>query len=410
MRERDVKRKYKVSIAKFFSAVLLMLCCTVSLCSCLGATSLEKYGYVLTVGIDKGEVYKYRVSFLLESQISESEQNQSSRINVVSSEGDSIYETIYAAETGLPYRLNFSRTNYIIIGYDIAADGEIMDFFSTSWSMLKIRTSANLVVANCTATEFIEGLNYTNEINITKLENSLIDFYETEGLTSMLSITEFMSAVSSTRYDAVVPLGSIDKSVEDSTQSDTTEGFPRKGGMVSYILGAALFANENMCGVISGRETQLLLLMQGKLDSAAAQFTRDDKTNYTVLIGNSGMPKVDIELDGENIKAHFDIKLSVTLAQDSSFEMLEKMKNKGDLDESMHRQICNYIKGSCKKLSEDFRKLGCDAIGIGKHVSMKFTTVKDWESYDFKSHIPYIECDFNVKIDIEDIYISTYIE
>ena len=41
---------------------------------------------------------------------------------------------------------------------------------------------------------------------------------------------------------------------------------------------------------------------------------------------------------------------------------------------------------------------------------MMFATVKDWEDYDFRSHIPFIECDFNVKIDIEDIYISTYIE
>lgn len=397
-------------IAKRAVAALFTVCNAISLCSCLGATSLEKYGYVLTMGIDEGKVYKYNVSFLLESQVSESEQNSGSNINVVSAEGDNMYETIYAAETGLPYRLNFSRTNYIVVGYDIAANGEMPDFFSTSWSMLKVRTSANLIVANCTATEFMEGLNYTSEVNITKLENSLIDFYETEGLTSMLSITEFISAVSSARYDAVVPLGGVDKSIDGSTQSDTTEGYPRKGGMVSYTLGAALFANENMCGVISGRETQLLLLTQGKLESAATQFTRDDKSDYTVLIGNSGMPAVRVELDGERVRARFDINISVTLVQDSSAKMLEKMKNTGGLDESMRGQICDFISGSCKKLSEDFRRLGCDAIGIGKYVSMKFTTVKDWESYDFRAHIPYIECDFNVNIDAEDIYISTYIE
>lgn len=45
---------------------MLMLALAPLCCGCLEATSLDEYGYVLTIGVDQGEQKKYNISFLLQ--------------------------------------------------------------------------------------------------------------------------------------------------------------------------------------------------------------------------------------------------------------------------------------------------------------------------------------------------------
>lgn len=390
--------------------IVVLSICTSCFSGCLGATSLEKYGYVLTVGLDKGEQYKYKISFLLESEITQTEQDSSSQMNIISAEGDNIKDSIYIAEAGLPYRLNFSRASYIVIGFDVAADGEIMEFFSSSWGQLKIRTSSNMIISQSTAAEFMKGLKYTSDINATKLENSLIDFYKTEGLTSIMSVTDFVTAVKEERYDAVVPLGATDNSVESKEQSDTTDGVEREGGMISYTLGAALFCGKNMCGVISGKETQILLLIRGELKEAIYQFVRNDKTTYSVTVGNAKAPRVKVNIVNNEITVDYTIPIAVTLEQDTSQKEVEKMRKTGSLSREMKSDIIAFLDKSCKTLFEDTQKLGCDALGIGKYISMQTKTGKEWESFNAKAQLKNIRCSFKTEIEVEDIYISSYME
>lgn len=404
---------------KVFKTMLLLLFVCLyagSLTSCLGAKSIEKYGYVLTIGIDKGRQYKYNVSFLLESEVSSSEQQKTSTVNIISAEGDSIFDAIYIAEAGLPYRLNFSRTGYIAVSFDVASNNDVIEFFSTSWGMLKVRSSTNMVITQGTALEFISGLNYTSDVTVTKLANSLIDFYQTEGLTTIISVTEFMTAVESKRYDAVVPLGAVDESAQstdaDSAPSDTTAGVPRKGGMASYLLGAAIFSGENLCGVITGQETQILLLIQGKLNGAVYQFARDDRSTYSIRVGNLDAPEVKVERDGDKTHVSFDILVSVVLEQDSSQEAIDKMRETGQLMSDMQTRLKDFLEKSCTNLYTELQKLGSDSIGLGKYVSMKFDTVKEWEAFDFKNKLKNgnVTCSFNIEIELEDIYIASYME
>lgn len=392
-------------ILLFVMIVMLSL-----LTSCLGAVSLEKYGYVLTIGIDKGKMCKYSVVFLLESESDSSEQNSSPKSNTVSAEGDNIFEAVYTAEAALPFRLNFTRTGYIVIGLDVAADDEILDFFSVSWSSLRLRTSVNLIVSGTTAQEFIEGLTYTDDVNIAKLESSLIDFYERDGLTSMMSITDFMYAVKSSRFDAVLPFGSCDSSVADDKQTDTTDGRIRTGGMISYTLGSALFSGSCMCGVLSARESRTLMLAKGQVKGSVVQFTRDDGTSFSVEISNVGKPTIKTKLEGDTVFCDYHIDVSCAMRQESSEKYADYIKKYGTMPDEMKKQVTDYLENACKTVFDECRQLNCDAFGIGKEVSRKFRTVKSWESYDFRTHLAQTECIFHVDMKIMLLEISTLYE
>ena len=388
-------------------AVFVVLCC---ISSCLGAVSLEKYGYVITLGIDKGKTCRYSFSFLMESDSGAGEQDSAPKANITTVDGDNVFDAIYTAESALPFRLNFSRTSYIVIGFDVAADDELPELFSVSWSRLRIRTSANLIISGSTAQEFLDGLSYTDEVNIAKLESSLVDFYERDGLTSQMSISEFLYAVKSARLDPVLPYGAVDTSAGDEGGSDTTDGKERKGGMVSYTLGSALFSGSALCGVISSRESRTLMLTEGKAKGSVIQFDRDDGTNYSVEVSNVGKPKVRVDFENDSIRVRYTINISVTLRQDSEINHAEKEQGRGEISKDMKEQIKEYLESACRSVFEECRELNCDALGLGRYVSMKFNSVKEWESFNFKSRLQNTECDFDVNIVLESASLPTLFE
>ena len=86
------------------------------------------------------------------------------------------------------------------------------------------------------------------------------------------------------------------------------------------------------------------------------------------------------------------------------------MRKSGKLEKDMEETIISYMHYACDTVFRECRDLDCDALGIGKYVCREFKTVKAWEEYDFKKHYKNVECDFNIDIDVQDIYMSTGME
>ena len=375
-----------------------------TLTSCLGAVSLDKYGYVLSVGVDTGKAYKYSVTFLLETESESPDEGSSAASNIISAEGDNIYEAAYIAESCLPFRLNFSRVEYCIIGKDVAATGGIDEFFSISWADLRLRTSANLILSTSTAKEFLDGLTYSDNTTPAKLESSLIDFYERDGLTAMISISDYLTAVHSPYYDAVMPTGSVDVSADSEKQTDTTDGKVRTGGMTSYTLGSCIFSGSMLKGVLSARESRLFMLAEGDMKGAVIQFTLDGGDTFSLRLSNIKKPSVSASFNEKSISLHYYIPLSAELIQFSA------QSEKSYFTEEMKAQVKSYLENALSRLFYDCRDLGCDSFGTGREAVKLFTRTSDWENFNYKSRLLYTECDFSVDIKIVSDYVAAEYE
>ncbi len=423
---------------------------------CLNGKSVEEYGFVLAIGIDRGEQLKYKVTYLMQSSVESGESARAGELILISGEGENMLGCLRVAESGAPYEFDFARMNFIAVSKDIAEEGLLEDFFSFSLNELKLRSSASMVVTTESAGDFFEGLRYAEELNYSKLVFSLIDYRGSIGLTSSLSLAQFLGLANSSRGDSVIPLGSVDNSIISAEQAggsggqgqsqgqgqgqgqgqsqsqsqgqsqgqgqnqdkdeqsadsnkDTTSGQERTGGLKSYVMGAALFDGFKMVGVISPEENQLKTLCDGKLERASFIFSREDGMSSTIRIENSKGTDVDITL-GDRPKVVFNIVASARLEQESDLLTIHKETLDKDMIHDIEDGIETYLEQSLSELFYNCRELNCDIFRIGQHAALKFSSTADWEAYDFQSRLNEFEAEFNVELDLEDIFVAMYQE
>ena len=92
--------------------LMLMLALAPLCCGCLEATSLDEYGYVLTIGVDQGEQKKYNISFLLQKEGDSQEAQTGAGSYIITAEGDNLFDALTVVHVGVPYELNFTRTAF----------------------------------------------------------------------------------------------------------------------------------------------------------------------------------------------------------------------------------------------------------------------------------------------------------
>lgn len=418
------------------SVVLALSITLIGSTGCLNGKSVEEYGFVLAIGIDRGEQLKYKVTYLMQSSIESGESSRAGELILISGEGDNMLGCLRVAESGAPYEFDFARMNFIAVSKDVAEEGLLEDFFSFSLNELKFRSSASMVVTTESAGDFFEGLRYAEELNYSKLVFSLIDYRDSIGLTSSLSLAQFLALANNSRGDPIIPLGSVDDSIINAEQTnssggqgqnqnqsqnqsqdeqsknsekDTTSGQERTGGLKSYVSGAALFDGFKMVGVISPEENQLKNLCDGALERASFIFSREDGASSTIRIENSKGTDVDITI-GDSPRVVFNIVASGRLEQESDLLTIHEKNPDENMIHDIEDGIERYLEQSLLELFYNCREINCDIFHIGQHAALKFSSVAEWEAYDFQSRLNEFEAEFHVELDLEDIFVATYQE
>ena len=270
-------------------------------CGCLGAVQADDYIYVVGIGFDRGQQYRYNVSFLIQTETGGNTQSAQGGAEVLSAEGDTVHDAITTLHAGGPFRLNFSRVNTLFFSEELARSGDIRELSDLAFNAMRMRHSVKLMVCMCEAKSLMQGLCMDNSPNITKVQFSVFQNYSNEGITTVTNYSQFMACIRERWQDAAVMLGGIDTTAVHRQNSETqemtgssgggsggsspgggassggdpqqkqeftTEGVIRTGGMSPYISGAALFDGWYMKGVINGEDTRYLLLACGDFSSS----------------------------------------------------------------------------------------------------------------------------------------------
>ncbi len=208
--------------SKVILTLVLCLSLLMPMTACMNPISLEKYGYVLTIGVDEGEKKKYEITLELQRELAGAEQNMGpGGVILLSEQGDTIFEAINTLYRRLAFDLSFARTYAFVFGKKIAESGKMQDFFEMSLEKLRIRQSAILLIAEGTAKEFLGGRNANNEANATRVHENLLQSERTIGETSIMNIGTLFESCEGRRFDVALTYGAVDdKIVTDAKQQD----------------------------------------------------------------------------------------------------------------------------------------------------------------------------------------------
>lgn len=392
--------------------ILVLLTVSAPLCGCLSPVSLDVYGYVISIGVDRGKDKRYYITFALQREMQESNTQTEGGADILACEGDCLDEAKAELEGRVPYSLSFSRMNFFIFSEETARSGDIEDFLSITFDAEKIRTSAVAVISKGKAYEFIGGLSANNDANITKLQTAVMLDMEKNGMVTLMSVSRLFEAVETGVFDYCAPMGRMDPEVitdmeqkkaqaEGKDPLEKVETGDTVGGLKSDMDGTALFSGWIMTGELTRDETAYLNMANGEFKNGTVSVpfggSRDEGT-VTVLLTMDKMKRSMISGARPSVVVNISLKAGV------------HKKPVGLGSDEMNEWIMTHIPGYIEeRLAETFekcREAGSDAMRFGTDAVKLMKSRREYEAFDKKEFINALEVRFKVEITNTDKLMS----
>lgn len=379
-------------------------------CACLKPVSLEDYGYVISIGIDKGREKKYYITLMLQRQSSGQDSSSEGGAMILADEGGDIFDAINNIESNLPYLLNFSRTNFLIFGKAAAQEGLVKDFFEIPLDTLRIRATAILLFADGTASELIGGLASNNDDNLTKLQKAILLDRDMTGMVTVMNAGRLYEAAMEQRLDFSSAIGTVNDDIITDMQQKKSESEgenpikdleagEKTGGLKSVITGSALFDGWIMTGELNREETMLLNIVNGEFSSGLFLLPSDEGESTTVRIELKKANKVFAGTD-ENNEPVFRISIDLYAAVYRN----KRYDNAKNAETEVCAEIRDKLEEELRRLDEKCKLANSDVMRLGACMSTSFSSAKDWEEYGWKKHFAGSVTIFEVNIESVDMF------
>ena len=118
------------------------------------------------------------------------------------------------------------------------------------------------------------------------------------------------------------------------------------------------------------------------------------------------MPQKHVYIENK-LKSDIYINLCCNIEYDNSSENIIR---DNEWRKNLEIEIEDYVKVKVINVFEKCRQANSDAMMLGCEAVKNFSTVKEWEEFDWKSKYRNIEINFDIDIDIDGKYISSYME
>lgn len=188
---------------------------------------IEHLAYVLVLGIDKGEKARLKIStqFINVSSSSSGASSDSSQIVLTSCEANSMFSGLNLLNSYIGKEINLAHCSVVVFSEEIAKEGISSEIYSLI-NNEEIRSSANIVVTNCKAYDYINN-------SKPNLENITSKYFDTFDITSKLTgyfsnitLGDFFNRLSERNSDPIAVLGGLNstaRSEENKSSSNSSK-------------------------------------------------------------------------------------------------------------------------------------------------------------------------------------------
>lgn len=324
-------------------------------------TSIDKYYYIIGLGIDEGDNNLLKISVqIAHSNSSESSStSQSTHAKIYSVEGETINSCFTILNNYLNKQLNLSHCSALILSEKIARS-DIEPIFSTLGNDTDLRGTCNVIVSSTTAYELLEKVSNSGEGFSSRLYDYLVNSSDYTGFSTN---SEF-SDIYMNMKDEYGQIYTIYASILENTVQNT---------------GIAVFKNNRMVGSINVLDTISHLLVTSGLKSCILTFDSPFKTGEYIDMEITKLykkTKTNISLLNNSPFIEVDIypKCYITSSgknydytQDSDITKLEKAT-----DNYIKIIVNNYLYTITKEYDSDIAE-------FGKKFTANFWTLDDFK-------------------------------
>ena len=432
------------SALKWIAIIITVIIFLYAFSSSYYSQNIDHLDYVIALGIDNDpDSDNIIVTFEFANLGSFSENASSEKtepiINTIVA--PTIPNAITIMNAYIGKQLNLSHCKVIAFSKDYAKTG-ILDEVSFLTHNIQIRPTTNVVVTECSASNYLKCSTSSLEQVLTKYYDIFPTSSEYTGYTSNIPIGRFYENLLDKDSGAVSILGSL---VENSSQNNTTsetsnsktsnenqsqaekvenkktitktvqnnkpdyQSFDSKKAIIegdrgAENMGLAVFKDDKYVGDLSTIETLCYSLIKDEVDNFIITITSPFNENQKIDIKVGDLSQLDTDIDLSSGKPVINIKFNLNAeiinsieSQNQSYdETLEK------LDLALKDYLSNEFKTYLYKTSREYKSDINEFYRIAKR---QFLTNSDFFNYDWATK--YESADFNVEFN-EDI-ISTLI-
>lgn len=359
---------------------------------CLRGVPLDKYCYVLDLGVERGETLPYRFVFLLNEDTAGSGEDGGGKgqVTMVSAEERSLFAAIDALAGALPAQLSFERTTLLAFSRELSEAGEIETVVQGALSRLKIRQNVRVIVVEADMRGAFQGLISQGDPSMSRLKANVKLFEENYGYVEDWSLSRMREAFTNGTGDALLPYAGI---VGGPLREDMAGGevYPYLGGGLlgegqigTSLAGSAVFAGDRMVGVLSGQHTMLVLMANGVFRAGHLRLPWDEEALDLALYA-VGKPKRS--WDGETFAC--DIALEADLEHPAQV----------DADsEALIAAAEDYLRQELGRVFRAAAAAGADPFGVGREAIRTFPSWDAWAAFGFSDRIRDVRADFRVQV------------
>lgn len=419
--------------------------------------NMGNLAYVLALGIDVGENSKIKISAQFSKTAiftpgSGSSSEDSSNLILVSGEADSIYSGLNLINSYIGKELNLAHCSVIIFSKDFAKQGiytEIVSLLNNE----EIRPSTNLLISNCSAYDYINN-------SVPNLEKMTIKYYETFAITSRftgyisdITIGQFYNLLSTTTSNPTAILGGLNSTTREemakqnsgsgssssSGSSGGGSGNSGSGGSTTINsdqssssspdavinpedliagsssvsgnrgtenIGIAVFKKDKFCGELTAVEAICHLLLIDDVDSFIVSIDNpiyeNTKMELQMFPSKNSKIEVTIKDDTPHIKINLNIDADImTLEKNKNYQSNENLEKISSSAESyIKEQMDNYLNKVCKKYGVDIDNFYAKALS-------QFSTISEWENFNWSDKIKDAKFDVNTDINVTSSLLIT---
>nr|WP_243864482.1 Ger(x)C family spore germination C-terminal domain-containing protein [Paenibacillus castaneae] len=169
----------------------------------------------------------------------------------------------------------------------------------------------------------------------------------------------------------------------------------RTGEVPVEFFGTAVYKSSVLAGFLNGSETRILNMLRGELSQSIWDFRdpSDKQLNLSVTMKPDKHAHLKIVRSGDQVNAIFDIAMEGKLISVQSKVDYTKPKNKKKLEEAVQLQLHDQ---AIKVLDKTVHKWGVDCFNINNRVVSTFSTLKEWDAFNWRSRLKDMKYEVNI--------------
>lgn len=443
-------------MSKKFISMILIFVLLIAFIDAFSASytshNISNLAYVLALGIDVGEKAEMKIS----AQFSKSgifsssgggSSDESSSMVLVSAEADSIFSGINLLNSYIGKEINLAHCNVIIFSEEICQKG-ISRHVYTLMNNEEIRPSIDIVVSKCTASEYLSNVKPSLEKLTTQYYDTFTVISKFTGYISNITLGEFFYHISSDTCNATAILGGLnatareesEKSEKESSSSESSSSgsgssessgggksssnssslqeeskLPEnvstnpdelkagessiQGKSGTENIGLAVFDDDKMCGELTAMEAVCYALIKNNIDTCIISIDSPFESPKKVELNISPSKKTKTNVDFKDEIPYISVELFLdadilTLDNNIDYESNESLEK---FSESTKNYLKSEISEYLKKISKEY---GVDIHGFCNKGSAHFSTIPEWEEYNWREKFKNAEFDVSVNVDV----------